>query len=57
MSLVGTTSADIDRFYIIDCEEWYEAINDGCMCALAKAECGGEGEIDGEEGKEVDGLD
>ena len=56
MSLLGTTIADMDCFYIIDWEEWYEAIDDGCLCTVAKAECGSEGEIDGEEGKEGDGL-
>ena len=53
MSLLGTTIADMDCFCIIDWQEWYEAIDHGCLCAVANSE----GEIDGEEGEEVDGLD
>ena len=53
MSLLGTTITDMDSFYILDWEEWYEAIGDGCLCAVAKAKCPKEG---GEQGKEEDGL-
>ena len=35
-------------------EEGSQAIDDGCLCAVAKAECGSEGEVDREEGEEVD---
>ena len=57
MSLLGTTIADMDCFYIIGWVEWIKAIDDGCLCAVANVECSTEGEIDGEEGEEVDGVD
>ena len=36
MSLLATTIVDMDCCYIIDWEEWHEAIDDGCLCAVAK---------------------
>ena len=57
MNLLGTTIASMDCFNIIDGEEWCEAIDHGCLCAVAKAECSSEGEVEREEGEEVDGLD
>ena len=51
MSLLDTTIADM-HMDIIDWEECYDAIDNGCLCAGAKAECTSEGEIDEEEGEE-----
>ena len=57
MSLLGTTIADMDGFYFIDWEEWFEAIDDGYLCVVAKVECGSEDGGEGEEGDDVDDLD
>ena len=38
MSQLGTTIPDMDCFYIVDWQEWFHCIDEGCLCEVAKAQ-------------------
>ena len=38
MSQLGTTIADVDCFCIVDWQEWFHCIDEGCLCEVAKAQ-------------------
>ena len=38
MSQLGTTIANMDCFSIVDWQEWFHCIDEGCLCEVAKAQ-------------------
>ena len=49
MSILGTTIANMDCFYIVDRQEWFKVIDDGCLCEVAKARAAQDDNFDEED--------
>ena len=56
MSQLGTTTADMDCFYIVDWQGWFHCIDEGCLCEVAKAQAREEDNSE-DDIEQVDALD
>ena len=56
MRQLGITIADMDCSYIVDWQEWFHCIDEGCLCEVAKAQASEEDNRE-DDIEEVDALD